>query len=144
MLPRSTVVLSGSCLPPLPTTVANAPELSAGVLRFLAATQASESDDAKDADPGKILHETRGGEMAATGEVPFGRYYGSVDSTPLFLMLGGAYYERTADLATTAKGYVSQSTGHVTIVVDRTQRVLLGAFMSGPGASGRRSCCGRP
>jgi pyruvate/2-oxoglutarate dehydrogenase complex dihydrolipoamide dehydrogenase (E3) component len=43
--------------------------------------------------------------------------------------------ERTADLATTAKGYVSQSTGHVTIVVDRTQRVLLGAFMSGPGAS---------
>jgi dihydrolipoamide dehydrogenase len=43
--------------------------------------------------------------------------------------------ERTADLATTAKGYVTRSTGHVTIVVDRRQRVLLGAFMSGPGAS---------
>jgi len=76
-----------------------APELAAGVLRFLAATQADESDDAKDAEPGKILHETRGGEMAATGEVPFGRYYGSIDSTPLFLMLAGEYFERTADLS---------------------------------------------
>ncbi|HEY9027146.1 MAG TPA: glycogen debranching N-terminal domain-containing protein, partial [Burkholderiaceae bacterium] len=76
-----------------------APDLAAGVLRFLAATQAREFDDAKDAEPGKILHETRGGEMAATGEVPFGRYYGSIDSTPLFLMLGGEYFDRTADLA---------------------------------------------
>ena len=49
--------------------------------------------------PGKILHETREGEMAALGEVPFGCYYGSVDSTPLFVMLAGAYYERTGDLA---------------------------------------------
>lgn len=75
-----------------------APELSQGVLRYLASMQADAADDARDAQPGKILHETRGGEMAATGEVPFGRYYGSIDSTPLFLMLGGAYFERTADL----------------------------------------------
>jgi glycogen debranching enzyme len=53
-----------------------------------------------DAQPGKILHEARGGEMAALGEIPFGRYYGSVDSTPLFVMLAGEYYERTGDLDT--------------------------------------------
>lgn len=74
-----------------------APELARGVLSFLAATQATEDDPAADAEPGKILHEARTGEMAALGEVPFKRYYGSVDSTPLFVMLAGAYYERTGD-----------------------------------------------
>ena len=39
----------------------------------------------------------RSGEMAALGEVPFGRYYGSVDATPLFIVLAGSYYERTGD-----------------------------------------------
>jgi glycogen debranching enzyme len=53
-----------------------------------------------DAEPGKILHEVRVGEMAELGEVPFRRYYGSVDSTPLFLMLAGAYLDRTGDLVT--------------------------------------------
>ncbi len=75
------------------------PELAKGVLSYLAATQATEADPARDAEPGKILHETRNGEMAALGEMPFGRYYGSVDATPLFVLLAGAYYERTADLA---------------------------------------------
>jgi len=75
-----------------------APDLARGVLQYLAAMQASSASDRQDAQPGKILHETRGGEMAATGEVPFGCYYGSIDSTPLFLMLGGAYLERTADV----------------------------------------------
>lgn len=74
-----------------------APDMARGVLHYLASTQATTENAAQDAQPGKILHETRSGEMAATGEVPFGRYYGSVDATPLFLMLGGAYYERTAD-----------------------------------------------
>jgi glycogen debranching enzyme len=73
------------------------PGIARGVLSFLADTQATSNDDAQDAQPGKILHEMRGGEMAALGEVPFGRYYGSVDSTPLFVMLAYAYYERTAD-----------------------------------------------
>ena len=76
------------------------PTIAKGVLRFLAAEQATSIDPASDAEPGKILHEMRKGEMARLGEVPFARYYGSVDATPLFVMLAGEYFARTGDLDT--------------------------------------------
>jgi glycogen debranching enzyme len=75
------------------------PGLARGVLGYLAATQATTIAPERDAQPGKILHEARSGEMAALGEIPFGRYYGSHDATPLFVMLAAAYYERTGDRA---------------------------------------------
>jgi glycogen debranching enzyme len=75
------------------------PSIAAGTLRFLAANQATRHDEAAQADPGKILHETRKGEMAALNEIPYGHYYGSVDVTPLFVMLADAYHARTGDLA---------------------------------------------
>jgi glycogen debranching enzyme len=74
------------------------PWIARGVLDYLAATQARESNPATDAEPGKILHETRKGEMAAVGEVPFARYYGSVDATPLYVLLAAEYFRRTGDL----------------------------------------------
>ncbi|MDB5562512.1 MAG: amylo-alpha,6-glucosidase [Hyphomicrobiales bacterium] len=75
------------------------PSIAKGVLLHLAANQADRVDPSADAEPGKILHEMRSGEMAELGEVPFRRYFGSVDSTPLFVMLAGAYLERTGDLS---------------------------------------------
>jgi glycogen debranching enzyme len=73
------------------------PVLARGTLSYLAGTQATELSPRQDAEAGKILHETRKGEMAALGEVPFGHYYGSVDATPLFVVLAAAYAERTGD-----------------------------------------------
>jgi glycogen debranching enzyme len=75
------------------------PAIAAGVLRRLARLQAVKLDKQADAAPGKILHEMRGGEMAALQEVPFAQYYGTVDATPLYVMLAGQYLDRTGDLS---------------------------------------------
>ena len=74
------------------------PRIARGVLQYLAETQALDFDPRAEAEPGKIVHETRAGEMAILGEVPFQRYYGSVDATPLFIILAGALYKRTGDV----------------------------------------------
>src|SRR5262249_20407797 len=76
------------------------PRVARGVLARLARYPATSVDPLNDAEPGKILHEMRGGEMAALREVPFAQYYGSVDSTPLFVLLAGLYGERTGDYKT--------------------------------------------
>jgi glycogen debranching enzyme len=74
------------------------PELTRTTLEVLAAFQADEVDDWRDAQPGKILHELRQGELAGAGVIPHTPYYGSIDSTPLWLLLLGTYYRWTGDL----------------------------------------------
>jgi len=74
------------------------PSLARGVLTYLAARQATTISAFQDSQPGKIMHETRGGEMSVLREVPFGLYYGGVDTTCLFVALAGAYARRTGDL----------------------------------------------
>ncbi|MGW6014566.1 amylo-alpha-1,6-glucosidase [Streptomyces sp. NPDC055210] len=75
------------------------PQLAAATLPALAAAQATEVGVGTVSQPGKIVHEVRHGELAHFGQVPYGRYYGSVDATPLFLVLLGAYVEQTGDTA---------------------------------------------
>ncbi len=73
------------------------PEIAAHTLRLLASLQGKKVDDWRDEQPGKILHELRIGELARSGELPHTPYYGSVDATPLFLMLLGEYARWTGD-----------------------------------------------
>jgi glycogen debranching enzyme len=80
-------------------TLAFRPQIAVETLDVLAALQATEIDDWRDAEPGKILHELRQGETALDGELPHSPYYGSVDSTPLWLILLGATYDWTGDLS---------------------------------------------
>ncbi|MFN2589776.1 MAG: glycogen debranching N-terminal domain-containing protein, partial [Actinomycetota bacterium] len=75
------------------------PDLAWGVLRGLAARQGTKEDEWREEEPGKILHEVRVGELAGTGEIPHTPYFGSIDSTPLWLVLLSYAYSWTGDLA---------------------------------------------
>jgi glycogen debranching enzyme len=75
-----------------------APEVAAGTLRFLAHWQGRLDDPFREEQPGRILHEYRVGEMANCREIPFVPYYGSVDATPLFVLLLAEYVRWTGDL----------------------------------------------
>ena len=94
-----------------------APQIAKGVLQYLASTQATEVDFQNEAQPGKIIHETRCGEMANLREVPFGKYYGSIDSTPLFLILAGAYLDFTGDI-----GFLKHLRPHIDLALEWMDR----------------------
>lgn len=74
------------------------PEVAKGTLRILAKYQGKKVDAWKDEEPGKILHEIRFGELARSGQIPFAPYYGTIDATPLFLILIAEVYRWTGDL----------------------------------------------
>jgi glycogen debranching enzyme len=76
------------------------PQLARDTLKVLAALQAREDEPWRDAEPGKILHELRCGELARAGLIPHTPYYGTVDATPLFVLLAAAYHRWTGDLQT--------------------------------------------
>ncbi|RDS60629.1 glycogen debranching N-terminal domain-containing protein [Streptomyces sp. M7] len=73
------------------------PRTAAATLSALAATQGTRHDPVSREQPGRIVHETRHGELAHFRQVPYGRYYGAVDATPLFLVLLHAHYRQTGD-----------------------------------------------
>jgi len=98
-LPRFAVPFGRDCLITGLQTLAWNPDLSRDVLRFLAKRQGKENNPWNYEQPGKIMHEMHTGELARLKEVPFGLFYGSVDSTPLFLVLGGEYIRWTGDMA---------------------------------------------
>lgn len=79
-------------------TLPQQPDVARGVLRYLAAHQGQKDDPVTSEQPGKILHEVRHGELSRTGRVPFRGYYGTVDATPLFVMLLHRTWQTTGDL----------------------------------------------
>lgn len=97
------------------------PDIAYGTLRFLAAHQGKRVDLWRDEEPGKILHEIRSGEMAALGQVPQTPYYGSIDSTPLFVYLLTQLLKWTDDwvLAADLRPHLDQAMEWIRLYGDR-------------------------
>ncbi|RZT23440.1 amylo-alpha-1,6-glucosidase [Fictibacillus sp. BK138] len=79
------------------------PEIAKGTLLTMASQQGTKVDPWRDEQPGKIMHEIRYGELAATNQIPFTPYYGTIDATPLFLVLLSEYTKWTGDLSLAEK-----------------------------------------
>lgn len=92
----STLFGRDSIIAAMQTLILN-PDIARQTLAVLADYQGTQIDDWRDEEPGKILHELRLGEMARCGEIPHTPYYGTVDATPLWLMLYADYYAWTGD-----------------------------------------------
>jgi glycogen debranching enzyme len=75
------------------------PEIAKGTILTMARFQGEKADGWRDEQPGKIMHELRSGELANTGQIPFTPYYGTIDATPLFLILIAEYVKWTDDTA---------------------------------------------
>jgi glycogen debranching enzyme len=88
---RDSLITAYEALPFVPT-------LAAGTLRALAAVQGKQVDHFRDEEPGKILHEIRSGPLTVSGQLPYDPYYGSVDATPLWLILLSEYERWTGDV----------------------------------------------
>jgi glycogen debranching enzyme len=88
---RDALITSFQCL-------ALNPDLAYGTLRFLAHHQGTKVDPYREEEPGKILHELRFGELARLKEIPHTPYYGTVDATPLFLVLLVELLDWTGDV----------------------------------------------
>lgn len=80
-------------------TLSSDPTIAENTLRVLAAHQGTRFDDWRDEQPGKILHELRVGELTRAGQIPYDPYYGTVDATPLFLLLIAQHAKWTGDLS---------------------------------------------
>ncbi|GGD80546.1 amylo-alpha-1,6-glucosidase [Paenibacillus nasutitermitis] len=89
------------------------PEIAKGTLLTMASYQGTKVDEWRDEQPGKIMHEIRYGELAGTNQVPFTPYYGTIDATPLFLLLAAEYFHWTADA-----GLIRQLMPHVDAALD--------------------------
>lgn len=108
-------------------------EISKSVLKCLAHYQGTGIDPFREEEPGKILHEIRRGELSRSGTIPFGRYYGSVDSTPLFIMALGQYVRETGDLALADELYEHWTQALAWLVTCQTKQGLVRFKPSGSG-----------